>query len=288
VAVPSMPGVVRHSVNQAVAAAEQAAALKIPALALFPYIDAQGKSEDAAESYSDEGLVPRTVRAIKAAVPALGILTDVALDPYTRHGQDGLVDDSGYVVNDATVAILQRQALSHARAGADIVAPSDMMDGRIGAIRESLESEGFTHTRIMAYSAKYASCFYNPFRDAVGATAMLGKADKFSYQMDPGNSDEALQEVALDLSEGADMVMVKPGLPYLDVLRRVKECFGVPTYAYNVSGEYAMVMAAVGNGWLDERQCILELLTGFKRAGADGILTYFAPRAAAWLQEQDA
>ncbi len=288
VPVPSMPGVVRHSIDQAVAAAEQAAALNIPAMVLFPYIEAEGKSEDAALSYHDDGLVQRVIRAIKAAVPHLGIITDVALDPYTSHGQDGLVDSEGYVVNDTTVEILQRQALSHARAGADIVAPSDMMDGRIGAIRQALENEGFHNTRILAYSAKYASCFYNPFRDAVGATHMLGKADKFSYQMDPGNSDEALQEVAMDLSEGADMVMVKPGLPYLDVLQRVKECFGVPTYVYNVSGEYAMIMAAVGNGWLDERQCILELLTAFKRAGADGILTYFALQAATWLKEIDA
>ena len=288
VPVPSMPGVVRHSVDQAVAAAQQAAELKIPAMALFPYIEAGAKTPDAAQSCNDDGLVQRTVRAIKAAVPQLGIITDVALDPYTSHGQDGLVDDTGYVLNDATVGALERQALSHARAGTDIVAPSDMMDGRIGAIRRTLEAEGYSNTRIMAYSAKYASVFYHPFRDAVGATGTLGKADKFSYQMDPGNSDEALQEVALDLSEGADMVMVKPGLPYLDVLQRVKECFGVPTYAYNVSGEYAMVMAAVGNGWLDERSCILELLTGFKRAGADGVLTYFALNAARWLHEQDA
>ena len=286
--VPSMPGVVRHSIDQAVAAAEQAANLKIPAMVLFPYIEAADKSEDAAQSYHDDGLVQRTVRAIKSAVPQMVIITDVALDPYTSHGQDGLVNSEGYVVNDATVATLQRQALSHARAGADIVGPSDMMDGRIGAIRESFESEGFSNTRIMAYSAKYASAFYGPFRDAVGATSSLGTVDKFSYQMDPANSDEALQEVAMDLREGADMVMVKPGLPYLDVLRRVKECFGVPTYAYNVSGEYAMIMAAVGNGWLDERKCILELLTAFKRAGADGVLTYFAIQAATWLQENDA
>ncbi len=285
VPVPSMPGVVRHSVEQAVGAAEQAAELKIPAMVLFPYIEADGKSEDAAQSYAADGLVQRTIRAIKTAVPQMGIITDVALDPYTSHGQDGLLDSTGYVVNDDTVATLQRQALSHAAAGADIVSPSDMMDGRIGAIRETLEAQGFCNTRIMAYSAKYASCLYNPFRDAVGATQMLGKADKFSYQMDPANSDEALQEVALDLSEGADMVMVKPGMPYLDVLQRVKACFGVPTYAYNVSGEYSMVMAAVGNGWLDERKTILELLTGFKRAGADGVLTYFAIQAARWLSE---
>jgi len=283
--VPSMPGVERLSVDLLVEAAGEAAALGVSAVALFPNLPDALRSDDAAEAWNPEGLVQRAVRNLKREIPGLGVVTDVALDPYTTHGQDGLIDDTGYVVNDVTVQALQRQALSHARAGADVVAPSDMMDGRIGGIRDVLESEGFVNTRILAYSAKYASCFYGPFRDAVGATATLGGADKYSYQMDPANSDEALHEVATDLREGADMVMVKPGLPYLDVVRRVKDTFGVPTFAYQVSGEYAMLMAAIGNGWLDERPAILESLTAFKRAGADGILTYFAVQAARWLRE---
>jgi len=283
--VPSMPGVERLSVDLLVEAASEAAALGVSAVALFPNLPGTLRSDDAAEAWNPEGLVQRAVRNVKREVPGLGVITDVALDPYTSHGQDGLIDDGGYVVNDLTVEALQRQALSHARAGADVVAPSDMMDGRIGRIRDVLETEGFVNTRIMAYSAKYASCFYGPFRDAVGATATLGGADKYSYQMDPANSDEALHEVAMDLREGADMVMIKPGLPYLDVVRRVKDTFGVPTFAYQVSGEYAMLMAAIGNGWLDERPAIMEALTSFKRAGADGILTYFAVQAARWLRE---
>ena len=283
--VPSMPGVERLSVDLLLHAAAQAAELGVSAVALFPNLPGSLRSDDAAQAWNPEGLVQRAVRNLKREVPGLGVITDVALDPYTSHGQDGLIDDSGYVVNDLTVEALQRQALSHARAGADIVAPSDMMDGRIGGIREVLETEGFVNTRILAYSAKYASCFYGPFRDAVGATATLGGADKYSYQMDPANSDEALHEVATDLREGADMVMVKPGLPYLDVVRRVKDTFGVPTFAYQVSGEYSMLMAAIGNGWLDERAAILESLTAFKRAGADGVLTYFALQAARWLRD---
>ncbi|NLB57899.1 MAG: porphobilinogen synthase, partial [Gammaproteobacteria bacterium] len=245
----------------------------------------EAKSLDAAAAWDAGGLAQRAVRALKARFPELGVITDVALDPYTAHGQDGLLDDSGYVLNDETVDALVRQALSHAEAGADVVAPSDMMDGRIGAIRDALEDAGLIHTRIMAYSAKYASAFYGPFRDAVGSAQALGKADKTTYQMDPSNSDEALREVELDLSEGADMVMVKPGLPYLDVIRRVKDSFGVPTFAYQVSGEYAMLKAAAANGWLDERACAMEALVAFKRAGADGVLTYFAPDAARWLRE---
>ncbi len=283
--VPSMPGVERLSVDLLLDAAAQAAELGVSAVALFPNLPGSLRSDDAAQAWNPEGLVQRAVRNLKREVPGLGVITDVALDPYTSHGQDGLIDDSGYVVNDLTVEALQRQALSHARAGADVVAPSDMMDGRIGGIREVLETEGFVNTRILAYSAKYASCFYGPFRDAVGATATLGGADKYSYQMDPANSDEALHEVATDLREGADMVMVKPGLPYLDVVRRVKDTFGVPTFAYQVSGEYSMLMAAIGNGWLDERPAILESLTAFKRAGADGVLTYFALQAARWLRD---
>jgi porphobilinogen synthase len=287
-AVASMPGVERLSIDELLKVAEQALELRVPAIALFPVTAPEAKSLDAAAAWDDAGLAQRAVRALKARFPELGVITDVALDPFTTHGQDGLIDDSGYVMNDATVEALVRQALSHARAGADVVAPSDMMDGRIGAIREALESEGYVHTRIMAYSAKYASAFYGPFRDAVGSAGSLGKGNKYSYQMDPANSDEALHEVALDIDEGADMVMVKPGLPYLDVVRRVKDEFGVPTFAYQVSGEYAMLKAACLNGWLDERACVLEALTAFKRAGADGVLTYFALDAARWLKEANA
>ncbi|MFZ7095330.1 porphobilinogen synthase [Luteimonas dalianensis] len=283
--VPSMPGVERVSVDELLRLGEQACELRIPALALFPVTAPDAKSLDAAAAWAADGLAQRAVRALKARFPELGVITDVALDPYTAHGQDGLLDDTGYVLNDETVDALVRQALSHAEAGADVVAPSDMMDGRIGAIRDALEDAGHIQTRIMAYSAKYASAFYGPFRDAVGSAAALGKADKTTYQMDPANSDEALREVELDLSEGADMVMVKPGLPYLDVIRRVKDSFGVPTFAYQVSGEYAMLKAAAANGWLDERACALEALVAFKRAGADGVLTYFAPDAARWLRE---
>ncbi len=283
--VPSMPGVSRVSVDELLRVAEQASELRIPALALFPVTAPDAKSLDAAAAWSDDGLVQRAVRALKRRFPQLGVITDVALDPYTSHGQDGLVDDSGYVINDETVEALVKQALSHAAAGADVVAPSDMMDGRIGAIRMALEEEGHVHTRILAYAAKYASSFYGPFRDAVGSAGALGKGNKYNYQMDPANSDEALREVALDLDEGADMVMVKPGMPYLDIVRRVKDEFGVPTFAYQVSGEYAMLKAAYANGWLDERACTLEALTGFKRAGADGVLTYFALDAAKWLKE---
>jgi porphobilinogen synthase len=284
-AVPSMPGVERLSIDELLRVAETASELRIPALALFPVTAPEAKSLDATAAWDDDGLCQRAVRALKQRFPELGVITDVALDPYTSHGQDGIVDDTGYVINDVTVEALVRQALSHARAGADVVAPSDMMDGRIGAIRAELEQEGFLHTRILAYAAKYASSFYGPFRDAVGSASALGKADKRTYQMDPGNSDEALREVALDLEEGADMVMVKPGMPYLDIVRRVKDEFGVPTYAYQVSGEYAMLKAAFANGWLDERKCAMEALLGFKRAGADGVLTYFALDAARWLRE---
>ncbi|MGR4069902.1 porphobilinogen synthase [Billgrantia sp. C5P2] len=284
-AVPSMPGVERLSLDLLIEEAREAHELGIPALALFPVVDQALKSELAEEAYSANGLVQRSVRALKTAVPELGIITDVALDPYTIHGQDGIIDDSGYVLNDRTVETLLKQALSHAEAGADVVAPSDMMDGRIGEIRQVLEQEHLHNVRIMAYSAKYASHYYGPFRDAVGSATNLGKADKRTYQMDPANSDEALHEVALDLAEGADMVMVKPGMPYLDVVRRVKDELRVPTYAYQVSGEYAMHMAAFDNGWLDADKVILESLTCFKRAGADGVLTYFAKRAARLLAE---
>ena len=284
-AVPSMPGIERMSIDELLREAEAASALGVPALALFPVTEPGAKSFDAAAAWDDEGLCQRAVRALKQRFPELGVITDVALDPYTSHGQDGIVDDAGYVQNDVTVEALVKQALSHARAGADVVAPSDMMDGRIGAIRMALEEAGHVHVRILAYAAKYASAFYGPFRDAVGSAAALGKADKRTYQMDPGNSDEALREVAADLDEGADMVMVKPGMPYLDVVRRVKETFGVPTFAYQVSGEYAMLKAAAANGWLDERACAMEALLGFKRAGADGVLTYFALDAARWLRE---
>jgi porphobilinogen synthase len=283
--IASMPGIERLSIDLLVAAAEGLAALGIPAIAMFPVPDPATKSTDGHEAWNPEGLVQRAVRALKKAVPGLGVITDVALDPYTTHGQDGIIDGSGYVLNDVTVAALVKQARSHAEAGADVVAPSDMMDGRIGAIRQALEQDGHHHTRILAYSAKYASGFYGPFRDAVGSAGSLGKADKATYQMDPANSDEALREVALDIEEGADIVMIKPGLPYLDVVRRVKDAFGVPTFVYQVSGEYAMLAAAAGNGWLDERKTVLESLGCIKRAGADGILSYYAGRAAAWLRE---
>jgi len=284
-AVPSMPGVERLSIDELLKVAGQAVELGIPALVLFPVTAPEAKSLDAAAAWDPDGLAQRAIRALKREYPQLGVITDVALDPYTSHGQDGLLDESGYVVNDLTLDALVRQALSHAEAGADVVSPSDMMDGRIGRIREVLENNGFVNTRILAYSAKYASSFYGPFRDAVGSAGALGKGNKFTYQMDPGNSDEALREVALDLEEGADMVMVKPGMPYLDVVRRVKERFGVPTYAYQVSGEYAMLKAAALNGWLDERACVMEALLGFKRAGCDGVLTYFALDVARWLKE---
>lgn len=286
--VPSMPGVERLSIDQLLREAERALALGIPALALFPVTPQALKTEDGREAWNPQGLAQRAVRALKGAFPELGVITDVALDPFTTHGQDGIVDAAGCVLNDETVEALVRQALSHAEAGADVVAPSDMMDGRIQAIRDALEAAGFRDTRILAYAAKYASSFYGPFRDAVGSAASLGGAGKETYQMDPANGDEALHEVALDLAEGADMVMVKPGMPYLDVVRRVKERFGVPTFAYQVSGEYAMLAAAAQRGWLDERACALEALLCFKRAGADAILTYYAPRAAAWLAEDDA
>ena len=282
-AVPSMPGVERLSIDLLIEEAREAFELGIPAIALFPVVGTELKSELAEESYSASGLVQRSVRALKTALPELGVITDVALDPYTSHGQDGILDEAGYVHNDRTVATLIKQALSHAEAGADVVAPSDMMDGRIGAIRRVLEQETLVNTRIMAYSAKYASRYYGPFRDAVGSAGNLGKADKTTYQMDPGNGDEALHEVALDLAEGADMVMIKPGMPYLDVVRRVKDELKVPTFAYQVSGEYAMHMAAFENGWLEADTVILESLLCFKRAGADGVLTYFAKRAAQLL-----
>nr|WP_298725088.1 porphobilinogen synthase [uncultured Steroidobacter sp.] len=283
--VDSMPGIERVSVDELVREAESLVELGIPALALFPVTEPSAKSNDGAEAWNPEGLAQRAVRAVKAAVPELGVITDVALDPYTSHGQDGITDASGYVVNDITVEALVKQALSHAEAGADVVAPSDMMDGRIGAIREALELGGHVNTRILAYAAKYASNFYSPFRDAVGSAANLGKGNKYNYQMDPANTNEALREVALDLQEGADMVMIKPGLPYLDIVRRVKDTFGAPTFVYQVSGEYAMQMAAFRNGWLDERAIVLETLMSIRRAGADGILTYFAKKAAAWLRE---
>jgi porphobilinogen synthase len=285
--VASMPGVERLTIDRLVKYAEQLFRLGVPAVALFPVTPADKKSQTAKEAYNPDGLVQRTVRAVKSAVPELGIITDVALDPYTSHGQDGLVGVDGDVLNDETIEVLVRQALALAEAGSDIVAPSDMMDGRIGAIREALEQAGFIHTRILAYSAKYASSFYGPFRDAVGSAGNLGKGSKSTYQIDPANSDEALREVALDIEEGADMVMVKPGLPYLDIVRRVKERFGMPTFVYQVSGEYAMLMAAAQNGWLDERAVVLESLLSIKRAGADAILSYFSGRVAAWLREED-
>ena len=285
-AIPSMPGIKRQSADLIIDTAKECFKLGIPAIALFPVIDANLKTEDAKEAYNPEGLIQRVVALLKQHVPQLGVITDVALDPYTSHGQDGLIDASGYVLNDETVAVLIKQSLSHAKAGADIVAPSDMMDGRIGKIREALEKEGFVHTKILAYSAKYASSFYGPFRDAVGSSKNLGKSDKTSYQMDPSNTDEALTEVELDINEGADMVMVKPGLPYLDILYRVKTTFGVPTYAYQVSGEYAMLKAASQNGWLDEKKVVMESLLAFKRAGADGIISYYAMEVARWLNNE--
>ena len=283
--VASMPGIERLSIDELLHVAEQACQLRIPAIALFPVTAPQAKSLTAEAAWQDDGLAQRAVRALKQRFPQLGVITDVALDPYTSHGQDGLIDETGYVTNDATVDALVKQALSHAHAGADVVAPSDMMDGRIGAVRSALEQAGLVNTRILAYAAKYASAFYGPFRDAVGSAAALGKADKKTYQMDPANESEALREVELDLAEGADMVLVKPGLPYLDVLRQVKDAFGAPTFAYQVSGEYAMLKAAYANGWLDERTCTLEALTCFKRAGADAVLTYFALDAARWLRD---
>jgi porphobilinogen synthase len=283
-AVASMPGVERLSVDLLLPVAQECVELGIPVMALFPVIDASLKTPDGQEAWNSQGLVPRAVRELKKHFPQLGVMTDVALDPFTSHGQDGLIDETGYILNDETVKLLVKQALTQAEAGVDIVAPSDMMDGRIGAIRAALESSGAIHTRIMAYSAKYASAFYGPFRDAVGSAANLGKADKKVYQMDPGNSNEALREVGLDIAEGADMVMVKPGMPYLDIVRRVKDEFAVPTFAYQVSGEYAMLKAAAQNGWLDHDLVMMESLLAFKRAGADGILTYFAREAARKLR----
>jgi porphobilinogen synthase len=281
----SMPGIERVSIDELLRECESLVKLRIPAVALFPVTPLEKKSLDARESWNPEGIAQRAVRAIKKEFPGLGVITDVALDPFTTHGQDGLIDDRGYVKNDLTVETLVRQARSHADAGADVVAPSDMMDGRIGAIRAAFESAGLVHTRILAYAAKYASSFYGPFREAVGSAGQLGTGGKHTYQMDPANSDEALREVALDIAEGADMVMIKPGLPYLDIVRRVKDRFGMPTFVYQVSGEYSMIMAAAGNGWIDERSVALEALVSIKRAGADGILTYFAKRAAEWLRQ---
>ena len=286
-AVLSMPGVERVSIDQLLLEARQCFELGIPAIALFPVVSDDKKSDDAAEAYNAEGLAQTAVRELKKALPELGVITDVALDPFTSHGQDGLIDDNGYVLNDETVEVLVKQALSHAQAGADIVAPSDMMDGRIGAIRQALETQGFINTLILSYSAKYASSFYGPFRDAVGSASNLAGGNKYSYQMDPANSDEALHEVELDINEGADMFMVKPGMPYLDIVRRVKESFSVPTYVYQVSGEYAMLKAAAQNGWLDEKNTVMESLLAFKRAGADGILTYYAKNVAQWLKQHD-
>ena len=283
-AVSSMPGVSRLSLDLIIKEAETLLSLGVPAIALFPVIDPKAKSLGAEEAYNPDGLAQRTVRELKSHFPELGVITDIALDPFTIHGQDGLLNDQGYVINDETVEVLCKQALSHAEAGADVVAPSDMMDGRIGAIRRALEAEKHTNTRILAYSAKYASSFYGPFRDAVGSSGNLGSGNKYSYQMDPANSDEALREIALDLQEGADMIMVKPGMPYLDIIRRAKDQFGVPTMAYQVSGEYAMLKAASMNGWLDEQSVVLESLLAFKRAGCDAILTYYAKAAAQWLK----
>ncbi|CAH1190248.1 Delta-aminolevulinic acid dehydratase [Candidatus Nitrotoga sp. BS] len=284
-AVASMPGVKRQTLDKLLVQAEECVKLGIPMLALFPVIDTSLKSEDAREALNPDGLVPRAVATLKKHFPELGLMTDIALDPYTSHGQDGLIDAHGYVMNDETVTVLAQQAQVHAQAGADVVAPSDMMDGRIAAVRAALDRQGCKHTRIMAYSAKYASSFYGPFRDAVGSSANLGTGDKHTYQMDPANSDEALWEVGLDLQEGADMVMVKPGMPYLDIVRRIKDEFKAPTFVYQVSGEYAMLKAASQNGWLNEQACVLESLLSFKRAGADGILTYFALDAARWLKQ---
>ena len=282
--IASMPGVERVSIDLLVKEAQEAFALGIPAMAIFPVTPQSAKTDKAEEAWNPEGLAQRAVRAIKAAVPELGVITDVALDPFTSHGQDGLMDENGYILNDETVSALVKQALSHAEAGADVVAPSDMMDGRIGEIRDVLEQHGHMNTRILAYSAKYASSFYGPFRDAVGSAANLKGGNKYSYQMDPANSDEALWEVALDLQEGADMVMIKPGMPYLDIVRRIKEEFKAPTYVYHVSGEYAMLKAAGMNGWINEKACVLEALLSMKRAGADGILTYYAKQVAEWLK----
>jgi porphobilinogen synthase len=282
--IPSMPGVQRMTIDRLLGVAEECVALGVPALALFPNIEASLKTPDGSEALNPGGLIPRTVRALKRHFPELGVMTDVALDPFTSHGQDGLLDDTGYIVNDSTVAMLTRQARVQAEAGVDIVAPSDMMDGRIGAIRAMLEADGHLHTRIMAYSAKYASAFYGPFRDAVGSAATLGKSNKKVYQMDPANSDEALREVALDIAEGADMVMVKPGMPYLDIVRRVKDEFRMPTYVYQVSGEYSMLKGAAMNGWMDGEAVMMESLLAFRRAGADGVLTYFALEAARVLK----
>ena len=286
-AISSMPGIERVSIDQLLIEAGECLELGIPAVALFPVISNDKKTDDAAEAFNPDGLAQQAVRALKDKYPQLGVITDVALDPFTSHGQDGLIDDEGYVLNDETIHVLVKQALSHAQAGADIVAPSDMMDGRIGAIRIALENSGFSNTRILAYAAKYASSFYGPFRDAVGSSGNLGSGNKYSYQMDPANSDEALREVALDIEEGADMVMVKPGLPYLDIVRRVKDEFKMPTYVYQVSGEYAMLKAAAQNGWLDERDTVLESLLSIKRAGADGILTYFSKSVAQWIKESN-
>ena len=283
--VASMPGVERLSIDELLKVGEQALELGVPVIDLFGVPDPSAKTADGRIAWDEGGIVPRAIRALKARFPELGVMSDQALDPYTTHGQDGLVDETGYILNDDTIAALVKQSLAHAAAGVDILSPSDMMDGRIGAIRAALEANGFVHAKIMAYSAKYASAFYGPFRSAVGSAGALGKGDKYTYQMDPANSDEALREVALDLDEGADMVMVKPGLPYLDIVRRVKDEFGVPTFVYQVSGEYAMLKAAARNGWLDERGCALEALTSIKRAGADGVLTYFALDAARWLHE---
>lgn len=285
--VASMPGVERLSLDLLLNEAKAAHAQGIPMIALFPVVDQTKKTLSAAEAFNPDGLVPRAVRALKAEIPTLGIMTDIALDPYTSHGQDGLIDETGYVLNDDTTAVLVKQAICHAQAGADVVAPSDMMDGRIGAIRQALESAGFIHTRIMAYSAKYASAYYGPFRDAVGSASNLGKADKKTYQMDPANSNEALHEVGLDLQEGADMVMVKPGVPYLDIVRRVKDTYQAPTFVYHVSGEYAMIKAAAMNGWINEQAVVLETLLSCKRAGADAILTYYAKDVANWLSDHE-
>lgn len=284
--VESMPGVERVSIDLLLEEANEIAALGIPAIALFPVVGPDGKSDTADEAWNPDGLIQRAVRALKGAQPELGVITDVALDPYTSHGQDGLLDEQGYVTNDATIEVLVKQALSHADAGADVVAPSDMMDGRIGMIREALESSGHTNTRILAYAAKYASSFYGPFRDAVGSAGNLAGGNKYTYQMDPANTNEALYEVAIDIDEGADMVMIKPGLPYLDIVQRISEELQFPTFVYQVSGEYAMLKAAGQQGWIDEKACVLEALLSFKRAGANGILTYYAKAAAAWLQEK--
>ena len=284
-AVPSMPGVERLTVDGLLDHAARCVELGVPAIALFPVVDSKLRTADAREAFNPAGLAPRAIRALKDRFPQLGVVTDIALDPYTSHGQDGLIDESGYVLNDETIEALVKQALAHANAGADIVAPSDMMDGRVGALRRALDQSGHIYTRILAYAAKYASSFYGPFRDAVGSAANLGKDDKYTYQIDPANSDEALWEAGMDLEEGADMIMVKPGMPYLDIVRRVKDEFGAPTFVYQVSGEYAMLQAAGINGWIDRRKCVLESLLAFKRAGADGILTYFALEAAAWLKE---